>query len=295
MNLNGRPRHAPWVEAEPIENDCIQFSVEYGRKKVELNQTSSLIWSLCDGQKTVNELLEFFANAYPEHAAIKQEVSNLIEDLSENRLIVFDGGADALEYQGEVVRKLNPDTELQWQLEQIRQFLFGVLRVEEAEGLDSDLDVLLGGEAFKNAKNLDVDSASMINDSCVIPYRGAMQSPSFKACLNNVISSLKKMIPEVESKIEVSGHAIYLKGAHMGWHSNHSRSDGRVYCSWAQKPNTNFFRYQHPMTGEIVTEWEDPGWNIKSFTIPPNTTRFWHCIGAGSLRLSLGFRYNLPK
>ena len=62
-----------------------------------------------------------------------------------------------------------------------------------------------------------------------------------------------------------------------------------------QKANSNYFRYQHPITGEIITEREEPGWNIKSFTILPKPYRFWLCVGAESLRLSLGFRYYLPE
>lgn len=295
MDFNGRPRPAPWVEVEQLVDGQLKLVARNSADSVLLNESSASIWNQCDGHRTVTELIDYFATTYPDHPAIGKDVSAQLQTFSEQGLIVLDGGTSALEYGGAVVKTLTPGPELQWQLELIRQFLFGVLRLEEAEGLDADLEVLLGQAALENAMKLDADTASMLGDSRVIPYSGATKSPSFKAALDVISGELKKLIPEVKSDIEISGNAIYLKNSHMGWHSNHSRSDGRIYCSWAQKPHTNFFRYQDPLTGEIVTHREEPGWNIKSFTIPPSSSRFWHCIGAGSLRLSLGFRYSLPE
>lgn len=191
------------------------------------------------------------------------------------------------------VAYLVPGVELQWQLERIRQFLFGVLRLEETGAIDSDIEGLLGAEALDTAKRLDVDAASRNNDSTIIRYKGSLKSPSFKSCIDTATSELEVLIPESAGRLSISGNAIYLRGAHMGWHSNHSRADHRVYCSWTERPDSNFFRYEHPVSGEIVTEWEEPGWTIKTFGIPSRPARFWHCIGASSLRLSLGFRYHV--
>jgi hypothetical protein len=295
MLLHDRPRKSPTANIKSEDNGCIEVSANKGQTYVKLNESASLIWQLCDGEKTASELIELLVDQYPDEPNIGNEVEKLIQDLIAKELILIDGGAESLEYQGDVVRTVTPTVELQWQLEQIRQFLFGAMRLEEAQAMQSDLETLLGNAALANAKSLDVDSASQIDDSRVIPYRGALKSPSMKACLDSIVDELKVLMPEVTTPITISGHAIYLKGAHMGWHSNHSRSDGRIYCSWAQSANSNFFRYEHPITGEIITQWEEPGWNIKSFTIPPATNRFWHSIGANSLRLSLGFRYNLPN
>jgi len=295
VKLQDRPRKSPTADVKSKQDGCIEVSANKGHTYVKLNESASLVWQLCDGEKTTAELIELLSKEYPEEVNLNDEIQALIQDLIDNKLILIDGGAESLEYQGDVVRMVTPTVELQWQLEQIRQFLFGVLRLEEAEAMETDLETLLGEGALENAKTLDVDSASQIGDSNVIPYRGALKSPSMKACMDSIVDELKVLLPEVTTPITISGHAIYLKGSHMGWHSNHSRSDGRIYCSWAQSANSNFFRYEHPITGEIVTQWEEPGWNVKSFTIPPATNRFWHSIGANSLRLSLGFRYNLPN
>ena len=296
MRVAGRPRRAPGVEKAVLDTEGVRLTPPKGAGSwVDLNPTSTLVWQVCNGERTVEDVLALFRDAYPQNPEVEQEVSTTIEGLLEKEFLLIDGGEGALEYQGEVVRKLDPNFEMQWQLEQIRRVLFGLLRVEDTPPLVSDLDSLLDEKALANAKELDVDSASRIKDSCVIGYQGALKSASFKACANIIIAELEKLLPEVDGGLETSGHAIYLKGSHMGWHSNHSRADGRVYCSWTDLADSNFFRYEHPLSGEIVTEWEKPGWNIKSFTIPPHPARFWHCIGASRLRLSLGFRYNLPE
>ena len=289
-----RPRRAPYAELVEQNGDCLTLLSKQTRKKVRLEGIAAVIWELCDGNNTFDQIAELFAQAYPDSTEVEDDIKALIEDLQSQKLLLLDGGESSLEYQGGVVRKLTPTVELQWHLEQIRQFLFAILRVPDLDGLDSDLEALLGDNALKAAKESDADSASH-SDSTVIPYSGALKSPSMAAVMNNAIVELKNMLPEVEAPMEMSGNAIYLRGSHMGWHSNHSRTDGRVYCSWAESADSNFFRYEDPLTGEIVTEWEEPGWNIKSFTIPPPNARFWHCIGAGSLRLSIGFRYNLPE
>ena len=171
--------------------------------------------------------------------------------------------------------------------------MFSNLRLDELGALDSDIEEFLSEEALVKAKNADCDSAPH-SDSTVIPFTQVLKSDDLTDVIDQIIQELHRLLPDVDSPITLSGRAIYLRGAHMGWHSNHSRSDGRIYCSWSEQPDTNYFRYQDPLSGELVTLWERPGWNVKSFTIPPDSSRFWHCIGANSLRVSLGFRYNLP-
>jgi len=131
-------------------------------------------------------------------------------------------------------------------VEKLQRFLFGVLRVEETEPLRADAEQLLNQTALDNAKQLDADSAGSIGESCVISYRGVTRSRSFIATANLIIAELNKLCPEIDSEITLRGNAVYVRGSTMGWHSNHSRADGRIYCSWTEKPNTNFFRYQDP-------------------------------------------------
>jgi hypothetical protein len=294
LYLNARPRQAKWVKSEALSNDCIRLKHQRKRHMLDLNQSSQHIWRLCDGNQTIQQLLDLFTNTYPGHANIQQDVEDTIKRLNDNDFLVFDGGDCALEFLGEVVRLFTCNDRLESELETIRTFLFTELKMMQAETLDADFEQLLGEEGLANAMALDADSAASVNDSRVISYGRAMELPTIANSIAIITKELAQQLPEIDSAIEVSGNAVYLKGSHMGWHSNHSRSDGRIYCTWSEKANSNFFRYQHPISGEIITEWEQAGWNIKSFTIPPPPYRFWHCIGAASLRLSVGFRYNLP-
>jgi hypothetical protein len=295
MTLVSRPRRAPWIEEELDEADKPVLHNPRIGKRIVLNPSSLLIWQLCDGSKSGEQLVELINRAFPDAVDVEKDVTQTLTGFIEAGLLVMDGGNAALEYQGEVVRTIVPNVELLWHLEKIRLFLFGVMRLDRVDGIDSDVEQLLNAQALERAKNEDADSARQLMDSSVISYKGAMRSASFNSCIESIKEELHLALPEVESEIGLSGNAVYLSGSHMGWHSNHSRSDGRIYCSWADEDEANFFRYEHPITGEVITSWEQPGWNIKSFTIPEKPARFWHCIGAKSLRLSLGFRYDLPQ
>ena len=296
MMLSGRPRRAPWTKEKQEQGSTILSHAKYGiEAKIKLDAPSEVVWHNCDGTLSGHSLIDLFSNAFPDAENIAKDVNDVLASLLKGNFLVIDGGNTALELKGNIVRTITPNVELQWQLECVRQFLFGVLRVEEAGSIEANIDTLLNKEALIIAKHKDTDGASGNKDCTVINYGGSRGSTSFTGAVNGIISELQLAMPEVKTEMELSGNVIYLKGAHMGWHSNHSRSDGRVYCSWTQHPKTNFFRYEHPLTGEIMTEWEQPGWNIKSFTIPPRPSRFWHCIGASSLRLAIGFRYELEE
>lgn len=295
QNTLAKPRQVSWIDIQSETPAGLSLRNTRLQREHLLNESASAIWKLCDGSRTIADLIDLFEKHYPQHAEVRQDLLAQLNTLLESKLIVLDGGVSALEYSGEVVRTIQPTAELLWQLEKIRQFLMGSTRIEEATPLTSDLEVLLGAEALAKAKHLDVDAAASNSDSTIVPYRAALRGKSFQKCLKKIVRELHASLPGVSSNIQVAGHALYLRGSHMGWHSNHSRSDGRIYCSWSERGESNYFRYVDPLTNEIVTQWEAPGWNIKSFTIPEDTSRFWHCIGANSLRLSLGFRYELPS
>ncbi len=305
----GRPRRAPWVTEVQDAANLLVLTREGGnhretssaRAESKLDEMAQLVWRNCDGTQSLGQLQELFVEAYAEDDAsasrVRDDVGEVVDSLLNQDFLVLDGGPAAFYSvpgnggEPDIVRRVVPGVELQWQLETLRRFLFGVLRVEEAGSIEGDFDQLMGSDALATAKGQDIDAARARDDSNVLSYRGSMKSPSFAACVNAIIQELEAAIPESAGHLELSGNALYLRGAHMGWHSNHSRADRRVYCSWCERPDSNFFRYEHPVTGEIVTEWEQPGWNIKTFAIPERPARFWHCIGAKSLRLAIGFRY----
>jgi len=237
-------------------------------------------------------MIDTIQQRFPDAENLYKDVTTTISDFASKELLMFASPDLATEYTGRVIRKLDVPIGLQWELEKLRQFMLGAISASARDPIEADLDQLLGLEALNNAKSNDVDAANSINDSTSFGYRVIEGYPPIKAVVDEVIAAIAALVPEIDSPISVSGGAVYFPGAHMGWHSNHSRSDGRIYCIWSERENSNFFRYEHPRTGEIISDYEAAGWNINYFTIPPSDQRFWHCIGAESLRFSLGFRFN---
>lgn len=84
----------------------------------------------------------------------------------------------------------------------------------------------------------------------------------------------------------------YPKTGYMGWHHNANAAGLNILLSWS-KNGTGFFRYRDPLTGEIVTMHDTPGWTVKAgyygrWDEPDKT--YWHCAYAEhEERLTLGF------
>ena len=85
---------------------------------------------------------------------------------------------------------------------------------------------------------------------------------------------------------------LYPKGGYMGWHHNANASGYNILLSWSEK-GTGYFRYQDPITKEIVTMWDTPGWTCKvgyygSWTETDKI--YWHCASAEhEERFTLGY------
>lgn len=84
----------------------------------------------------------------------------------------------------------------------------------------------------------------------------------------------------------------YPKGGYMAWHHNANAAGLNILLSWS-KDGKGYFRYQDPLTKEIVTMHDTPGWTVKAgyygrWDEPDKT--YWHCANArDEERLTLGF------
>lgn len=79
----------------------------------------------------------------------------------------------------------------------------------------------------------------------------------------------------------------YPKGGYLGWHIDND--GGRIYSAWAE--GKSYFRYQHPVTKEIITSWDKPKeWSFRIFTFDAKNP-LWHCVGAEDMRISVGYRF----
>jgi hypothetical protein len=75
------------VTVFPLDDDLVIYHVRTGQSFV-LNQTGRLIWSLCDGTRTMTELAEEVSSMC--HITLDQaqtDVGELIRDLTQNGLI----------------------------------------------------------------------------------------------------------------------------------------------------------------------------------------------------------------
>ena len=54
---------------------------------VYLNETGALIWELCDGERTISDIIEILSQQYPESGAqIETDVKDLIPQLIEHNI-----------------------------------------------------------------------------------------------------------------------------------------------------------------------------------------------------------------
>lgn len=85
---------------------------------------------------------------------------------------------------------------------------------------------------------------------------------------------------------------LYPKGGYMGWHHNANAPGYNILLSWSEK-GTGFFRYQDPITKEIVTMHDTPGWTCKVGYYGPwhePDRIYWHCAAAPEEeRVTLGY------
>jgi hypothetical protein len=74
-----KPKQAPGYRLESMDQDLLLFS-PIDTQILYLNQTASLIWQLCDGERTVTELVGMLAESYPDAAdSVQQDVLEAIE------------------------------------------------------------------------------------------------------------------------------------------------------------------------------------------------------------------------
>ncbi len=67
ITRTSKPKREPDYRLEMIDGELLLYHLNE-TKILYCNQTASLIWQLCDGQKTVGEIASLLQEAYPEAA-----------------------------------------------------------------------------------------------------------------------------------------------------------------------------------------------------------------------------------
>jgi coenzyme PQQ biosynthesis protein PqqD len=68
LGPNSVPRHEPSYRLEVLDGEALLFDPA-NRRLVHCNQTAVLVWRLCDGERSVQEIIALLAEAYPEAVA----------------------------------------------------------------------------------------------------------------------------------------------------------------------------------------------------------------------------------
>ncbi len=84
-----KPRRAADYRLEPMDNELLLFHP--ARSKIlYCNETASLIWQLCDGERTIEEMITLLTAAFPEAAdTIAGEVRATLEQFREHGAVEY--------------------------------------------------------------------------------------------------------------------------------------------------------------------------------------------------------------
>ncbi len=63
---------------EVIDDELLLFHPSQ-TKMMYCNQTASLVWQLCDGERSVQEIIGILRTAYPEASDLDQDVHKILE------------------------------------------------------------------------------------------------------------------------------------------------------------------------------------------------------------------------
>jgi len=113
-------------------------------------------------------------------------------------------------------------------------------------------------------------------------------SISFSPLTHQIASALMDLLqPQGRVKLFQSGRNWYPNLGYMGWHTNSNVKGFRLYCSHAITGGASYFRYEDPITGEIITSWDKMGWNFRCFRT--DLEPLWHCVYSETDRISFGY------
>jgi hypothetical protein len=89
MEHDDKPRRESGYLLETIDNELLLYHPAE-TKVMYCNQTASLIWQLCDGERTVQQIVDLLVDAYPEAAEeIARDVRATLQQFADHGAIQF--------------------------------------------------------------------------------------------------------------------------------------------------------------------------------------------------------------
>jgi hypothetical protein len=150
-----------------------------------------------------------------------------------------------------------------------------------------DPESACGDEYLQFMQNKKVDGFPEVTHGCDLGQWKPPQ-PELRDALKKLDNDLLAWSGSRNNAVKM----LYPKGGYMGWHHNANASGYNILLSWS-KEGTGYFRYQDPVTKEIVTMHDTPGWTCKvgyygKFTEADRI--YWHCANAAhEERFTLGY------
>ena len=87
MKGSRRPIQAPGFKLEEMEEEVILFHPAR-TIVVHTNRSGGLIWQLCDGQRSVEQIIGLLRQMYPDSASeIAGDVERILRDLTEGEVV----------------------------------------------------------------------------------------------------------------------------------------------------------------------------------------------------------------
>ena len=89
MTEKNKPFCNPEYRLEEMDNEVLLFNPQ-NLVVLYLNESASIIWQLCDGQRTIQQIGELITEAYPEAAAdILEDVQGTIKLFKDHGAVSF--------------------------------------------------------------------------------------------------------------------------------------------------------------------------------------------------------------
>ncbi len=73
---------------EEMDGEILLYSPTNTRT-IYLNQSASMIWQLCDGKRSFNEIVDILSEAFPDSENMHQDVASCLDKLSSDGAISF--------------------------------------------------------------------------------------------------------------------------------------------------------------------------------------------------------------
>jgi len=88
ITLESCPKRGEQVLAQKAANDFLLLNMEDGNY-YSLNEIGSRIWELCDGKRTVSQVIATLATEYEApYATLENDVIELLTDFHKGKLVV---------------------------------------------------------------------------------------------------------------------------------------------------------------------------------------------------------------